>query len=756
MLTPFEEELEVGVRFADRFQILGVVGRGSMGIVYQARHELMGRIVAIKMLRGQLAGDERSMRRFEREARAASRMDHPNLIAVHDFGLTDNRQPYLVMDFAQGSTLYEVQRREDHMPPVRAVRIFTQVCDALQHAHLQGVVHRDLKPSNIMLVEKDGEPDFVKVFDLGIAKIAWGEEEDKEPLTRTNEVCGSPIYLSPEQCRHESLDARSDIYSLGVVMYELLTGVPPLMGETVYDTIYMHVHEQARPFAEVRPDLHIPSRMERIVFKALEKDPETRYQSMQELKWELQASLQASDPHLQVLPPDAFLSRKKKGFGEPSTSGQQPVRPIERMNATPTSGLPPVVSMTPSKAMPSASMTPSRPLSSVTPASSMTPVTAMQPLPGKDRSSSPMPAGLFDEETVAPKGGLSVVHVAVVSSVASVLITLGGVGLYLSTKTAAPANSTAPQQSTSVPGAQQQSISQTVPGRQQQPAAPLPVPSVVSQQQMPIENPSAVSTNPSHMPSRVVQQLPPQAHNHKPATPISKHQPQVAQQPPAKSAAAHGKQIAERPIVAPQVAEQKPAQNGGQNPFFSIFQGFPGQQQKQPATPVPSSAPPQMMAARPVQQQSPYTQQPMQQPYPQQQYAQYQPQQYGQGQRVQQQPMPMPQQAYQPQQHYQAPQEMPTEPPHEAIQAYNEGCSIMKSDPERAMQKFQQAISLYPNYHKARTNLARARANLAGALLSQDRQRALQNYREALNEFSANGDTADYQHLKEFYDKVSN
>jgi serine/threonine-protein kinase len=752
MLTPFEEELEVGTRFAERFQILGVVGRGSMGIVYQARHELMGRLVAIKMLRGQLASDERSNRRFEREARAASRMDHPNLINVHDFGLTTNRQPYLVMDFAQGSTLYELQRREDHLTPVRAVRIFTQVCDALQHAHLQGVVHRDLKPSNIMLVEKDGEPDFVKVFDLGIAKIAWGEEEDKEPLTRTNEVCGSPIYLSPEQCKHESLDARSDIYSLGVVMYELLTGVPPLMGETVYDTIYMHVHEQARAFAEVRPDLHIPSRMERIVFKALEKDPEQRYQSMQELKWELQASLQASDPHLQVLPPDALLARRKKQFGEtPTMPQQQPGRPADRM--TPAGGVPvtAISSVTPAKPMPSGfPVTPSRPMSSVTPPSTMTPVTAMSPLPGQETngrsmaSSQPMPPGLFDEETEAPKSGLSVVHVALISSVASILITLGGVGLYLSTKTASSDHSGTPQQASPAPAPEQPAVSQTPLVQPEQPVARAPVaqqptPGAVTQQPIPVaqlvppENPNPVSAG------RVPAQA--QGHNHKPPAVVpAKHPPQ----PPAKTPPAHGKQIAETPVVAPQAPEQKPAQNGGQNPFFSIFQGLPGQQQKQPVPPGPMAAQPAQLPPHPVQQQ-PYGQQPMQQPYPQQQqYQQYPQQQYQQ-------------QAYQsPQQHYQPPQEMPSGPPEEAIQAYNEGCTIMKNDPERAMQKFQQAISLYPNYRKARTNLARARANLAGALLPQDRQRALQNYREALNEFSANGDTSDYQNLKSFYDKISN
>src|SRR5262249_18596708 len=160
----------------------------------QARHELMGRTVAIKTLRGQLQLDERSVKRFEREAQATSRMDHPNLIAVHDFGLSEARQPYLVMEFVNGRTLYEILKREKRISAERAVRIFTQVCDGLHHAHIQGVIHRDVKPANIMVLDKPDEPDYVKVFDLGIAKIAFGEAQEREALTGTGEVCGSPVY----------------------------------------------------------------------------------------------------------------------------------------------------------------------------------------------------------------------------------------------------------------------------------------------------------------------------------------------------------------------------------------------------------------------------------------------------------------------------------------------------------------------------------------------------------------------------------
>ncbi len=309
MLTPFDEDLCVGSKVVDRYEILSVLGRGSMGVVYKARHSLMGRTVALKMLRWQLLQDERSMKRFEREAKAASRMDHPNIIMVHDFGLTPSRQPYLVMDYARGITLYDVQKAEDHISAKRLVHIFSQVCDALYHAHMRSVIHRDLKPANIMLIRKDDDPDFVKVVDLGVAKIALGSDEEAEAITRTGEVCGSPVYLSPEQCKHEDMDARSDIYALGVVMYEMLTGRAPLMGETVYDTMYMHVHEAPAPFAAMRPDLIIPRALEQIIFKCLEKNPLNRYQTMLELRQALQEVLKVPEAAGQAMPPQLKVSQ---------------------------------------------------------------------------------------------------------------------------------------------------------------------------------------------------------------------------------------------------------------------------------------------------------------------------------------------------------------------------------------------------------------------------------------------------------------
>lgn len=329
-----DENFIVGSKVGDKYEILEIVGKGSMGIVYRARHELIGKIVAVKMLRWQLLSDVRSKKRFEREAIASSRLEHPNIIAIYDFGLTPSNQPYIVMDFVQGTTLLHVLRQERTLAPERAVRIFAQVADALHHAHTRGVIHRDLKPANVMLLEKNGQSDFVKVVDLGIAKIAFGEDAEPEALTKTNEVCGSPLYLSPEQCKQQPMDPRSDMYSLGVVMFELLTGVPPLQGATVYDTLYMHVHNKPPRFSEVRPDLNIPKRLEEIVLRTLEKEPGDRFATMADLRKELESVFgyqHATAPAVHVIPPEAMLSAEMLRKLKLAEGEATPYMPLEAL-----------------------------------------------------------------------------------------------------------------------------------------------------------------------------------------------------------------------------------------------------------------------------------------------------------------------------------------------------------------------------------------------------------------------------------------
>ncbi len=283
LLTPQKDEL-IGQILNDRYKVVEEVGRGGMSAVYKGIHELMDRTVAIKVLLPQLVSDQISIKRFQQEAQAASHLQHPNVITVYDYGFVASGQPYLVMDFLEGESLSDIIRRDKQVPVKRMIPIFMQACEALEHAHQKGVIHRDLKSSNIMLIDFEGKKDFVKVVDFGIAKLMPSSGKQSQNLTQTGEVFGSPIYMSPEQCMAQSLDARSDIYSMGAMMYESLTGQPPLMGNSIIDTMQMHMSTPPKPFSEVRPDLDIPEALERVVLKALAKKPEQRYQSMQELR----------------------------------------------------------------------------------------------------------------------------------------------------------------------------------------------------------------------------------------------------------------------------------------------------------------------------------------------------------------------------------------------------------------------------------------------------------------------------------------
>ena len=247
----------------------------------------MDKVVAIKMLHAHLVTNPQSLMRFQQEAQAASALSHPNVIAVHDFGITPQGMPYLVMDYLEGTSLTDLIATEGNLPPERTCNIFIQACDALSHAHQKGIIHRDIKPSNIMLLDKDDNPDFVLIVDFGIAKLLPQSEKQGQHLTQTGEVFGSPLYMSPEQCLAGKLDHRADIYSLGCVIYEALTGSSPLSGASMIETMYLHLNEPALPFRKVRPDLSIPEALEAVVFKAMEKDPSARQQSMSALQDDL-------------------------------------------------------------------------------------------------------------------------------------------------------------------------------------------------------------------------------------------------------------------------------------------------------------------------------------------------------------------------------------------------------------------------------------------------------------------------------------
>src|SRR5437764_2981555 len=253
-----------------------------MAEVWEGHDEVLARAVAVKILHRHLAGDEAFVERFRREAIAAARLAHPNVVATFDAG-TEADDAYIVMELVRGRTLRERLTSEGHLPPAVATNIALQVADALGHAHAHGIVHRDIKPANILLCEEDGGIQ-AKVADFGVAKAAAGWGSD---LTKTGTVVGTAKYLSPEQVEGREPDARSDLYALGVVLYEMLCGEAPFTGDTELSTALAHLDSQPTPPRRLRPG--IPAPLEAAVLKTLARDPAVRPQTAAKLRDELAA-----------------------------------------------------------------------------------------------------------------------------------------------------------------------------------------------------------------------------------------------------------------------------------------------------------------------------------------------------------------------------------------------------------------------------------------------------------------------------------
>jgi len=289
-----QEDEWIGRTLGERYDVTELLGKGGMGVVYLARQRVIDRWVAIKMLQAELTQDEVSVKRFEQEAKAASLLNHPHLVTLHDYGITPTGQPFLVMEYLEGHSLLDIIKRQGPLSPRRAIKIFSQVAEGLAHAHHQGIVHRDLKPSNIILVEQEGDSEFVKVVDFGLAKLMPWSGKESQHLTKTGEVFGSPIYMSPEQCMGRELRPTSDIYSLGITLFEAVTGKPPFKGANSIQTASKHMSESPPRFSDVRPDLELPEFLETVVFKALAKDPAARFQDMTEFRDALQSAAAAN------------------------------------------------------------------------------------------------------------------------------------------------------------------------------------------------------------------------------------------------------------------------------------------------------------------------------------------------------------------------------------------------------------------------------------------------------------------------------
>lgn len=272
------EEARVGAVLSGRFRLIELIGKGGMAVVYKAEDLLLGATVAIKMLLSHVEEDDSMVERFIREAKASSRVMHPNLMKLLDYGEDEHGSPFLVVEYLPGKSLASLQKEQNVLGVNNTIHIFAQITEAVSAAHGKGLVHRDLKPSNVMLIESDETEYFVKVVDFGLAKQSAPTESQQ--LTLTGEVFGSPLYMSPEQCRGEIVDYRSDIYSLGIMLYEALTGKVPFYGENMVATIAKHISEPPLPFQRIRPDLYIPEKLEAVVMKALSKSPADRYASM--------------------------------------------------------------------------------------------------------------------------------------------------------------------------------------------------------------------------------------------------------------------------------------------------------------------------------------------------------------------------------------------------------------------------------------------------------------------------------------------
>ena len=293
-------KLEAGRILGNRYEIMTPIGSGGMGTIYSARRINIGDVVAVKVLRPDVITDSLSRERFQREAQAAARLHHPNAVVIHDFGQEPDGVTYIVMELLEGRSLRDILQERKVISPKLIAPLLKQACAAIEAAHRQGIIHRDLKPDNFILLETPDGAIHVKLLDFGIAKLLDRPEHDSRlTLTQTGTVIGTPNYMSPEQCQGEELDARSDIYSLGVVLYEMLTGSQPFTATNPTGIAVKHVTEKPLRLSQKHPA--ITTEVEKVILKALEKKPGDRQQSALQLAQEFEdAEQQISKPNFLI------------------------------------------------------------------------------------------------------------------------------------------------------------------------------------------------------------------------------------------------------------------------------------------------------------------------------------------------------------------------------------------------------------------------------------------------------------------------
>jgi serine/threonine protein kinase len=309
----------IGRVLGGRYRLVERLGQGGMGTVYRALHTLMDKPVAVKVLRAELATDAEAVARFHREARSASKLDHDHCIRVTDFGQSDDGLLFLVMELLDGESLGQVVRRGP-VPPTRAAAIGVAIAEALEHAHEAGIIHRDLKPDNVFLARRAKGRELVKVLDFGLAKLVT-EGTLGPSITRDGTVFGTPEYMAPEQAEGEKLDGRTDVYALGVILYQLLVGDVPFRATNFVALLTKQVSEDPVPPRERRPELELPAGFEAVIMRCLEKSADDRFATAQEVADELEPFAAGDSSQMMLLPTRSETSgaRRLPRTGENAT-----------------------------------------------------------------------------------------------------------------------------------------------------------------------------------------------------------------------------------------------------------------------------------------------------------------------------------------------------------------------------------------------------------------------------------------------------
>lgn len=284
--APGSKDPYIGTTFDHRYKIERLLGEGGMGFVYLARHKVIDKKVAVKVLRADMARDREILERFLQEARAASSIGNPHIIDISDFGDLPDGSTYFVMEFLDGKSLIQLYETEKskRLPADLVVRIAIQMANGLAAAHERGIIHRDLKPENIFIIQRGADKEFIKILDFGIAKVATSGDNK---LTRAGAVFGTPHYMSPEQAAGAPLDHRTDVYSLGVMLYEMVSGQLPFVADNFMGILSQHMYQPATPLSKLGLDPACPEELEAIIFKCLSKTPEERYPDMESLAADL-------------------------------------------------------------------------------------------------------------------------------------------------------------------------------------------------------------------------------------------------------------------------------------------------------------------------------------------------------------------------------------------------------------------------------------------------------------------------------------